>query len=79
MERRDNIAHRSTSMAEIEADLSRIETQFDFALEEASLRGRPASLSANIELTSHMLSNMESGLGDSTTDDSTTYTPRQYQ
>ncbi|HUP61378.1 MAG TPA: hypothetical protein VNA69_13255 [Thermoanaerobaculia bacterium] len=65
-ERLDNIQHRETSLAEIDADLARIEAQFDFALEEASLRGRPAAMSANIELTSHLLSNLE---------DETSYTP----
>jgi hypothetical protein len=58
-ERLDNIQHRSTSLAEIEADLARIETQFDYALEEATLRGRPTAISANIELTSHLLANID--------------------
>jgi hypothetical protein len=58
-ERYDNITHRETSLAEIEADLARIETQFDLSLEEASLRGRPTAISANIELTSHLLGNVE--------------------
>lgn len=65
-ERLDNIQHRETSLAEIDADLARIEAQFDFALEEASLRGRPAAISTNIELTSQLLDNLE---------DPTTYTP----
>ena len=60
-ERLDNIQDRETSLAEIESDLARIETQFDFALEEASLRGRPAAVSANVELTSHLLSNLDEG------------------
>jgi hypothetical protein len=60
-ERLDNVQHRQTYLAEIEADLARIETQFDVALEEASLRGRPAAISANIELTSHLLANMDVG------------------
>ena len=51
----DNIEHRATSLAEIEADLARIETQFDLALEEATLRGRPAAISVSVELTSRML------------------------
>jgi hypothetical protein len=60
-ERLDNVRHRQTYLAEIEADLARIETQFDVALEEASLRGRPAAISANVELTSHLLSNLDDG------------------
>lgn len=59
-ERYDNIADRAASLAAIDADLARIETHFDFALEEASLRGRPTAISANIELTSQMLSNLSS-------------------
>lgn len=58
-ERLGNLRHRQTSLAEIEADLARIETQFDFALEEATLRGRPTAISANVELTSHLLTNIE--------------------
>jgi hypothetical protein len=58
-ERLDNVQHRETSMAEIDADLRRIETQFDFALEEAALRGRPTAVSANVELTSRLLGNLD--------------------
>jgi hypothetical protein len=64
-ERLDNIRDRETSLAEIESDLARIETQFDFVLEEASLRGRPAAMSANVELTSHLLSNLDDGVSES--------------
>jgi hypothetical protein len=58
-ERLHNIQHRETSLAEIDADLTRIETQIDFALEEASLRGRPNAVSANVELTSRLLENLD--------------------
>jgi hypothetical protein len=58
-ERLHNITHRETSLAEIDADLIRIETQLDYALEEASLRGRPTSVSANVELTSRLLENLD--------------------
>ena len=57
-ERLDNITHKEISLAEIDADLARIDTQLDFALEEATLRGRPAAISANIELTSRLLGNL---------------------
>src|SRR5688500_6925106 len=60
-ERLDNVQHRQTYLAEIDADLARIETQFDVALEEASLRGRPMAISANVELTSHLLANLDDG------------------
>lgn len=58
-ERLHNIQHRETSLAEIDADLTRIETQLDFALEEASLRGRPNAISSNVELTSRLLQNLD--------------------
>lgn len=70
--RLDNVQHRETSLAEINADLARIEMQFDHALEEATLRGRPVAISSHVELTSHLLANIE----DSGT---TTATPRQYE
>ena len=60
-ERLDNIQHRATSLSEIEADLNRIDTQFDFVLEEATLRGRPTAMSVNVELTSNLLANIEEG------------------
>lgn len=65
-ERLDNVQHRETSLAEIDADLARIETQFDVALEEATLRGRPTAMSVNVELTSRLLTNLE---------EETAYTP----
>jgi hypothetical protein len=58
-ERLHNVQHRQTSLAEIDADLVRIETQLDFALEEASLRGSPNAISANVELTSRLLENLD--------------------
>lgn len=60
-ERVANVSHRATTLAEIDADLARIETQIDFALEEATLRGRPTAISANVELTSRLLSNLDGG------------------
>jgi hypothetical protein len=62
-ERLDNIQHREVSLAEIDADLTRIETQLDYALEEASLRGRPNAISANVELTSRLLENLDESSG----------------
>lgn len=70
-ERLHNVTHKETSLAEINADLARIEMQFDYALEEATLRGRPAAISSHIELTSHLLSNIE--------DSGTTVTTREYE
>ena len=65
-ERFDNIQHRETSLAEIDADLTRIETQLEYALEEASLRGRPNAISANVELTSRLLENLDESSGATT-------------
>jgi hypothetical protein len=58
-ERLDNIRDKEVSLAEIDADLARIETQLDLAIEEATLRGRPAAISANVELTSRLLGNID--------------------
>ncbi|MEO8378821.1 MAG: hypothetical protein ABI779_04075 [Acidobacteriota bacterium] len=58
-ERLDNIQDKEVSLAEIDADLARLETQFELALEEATLRGRPAAISANVELTSRLLGNLD--------------------
>jgi hypothetical protein len=59
-ERHDNLSQRENSLAQIESDLSRIEAQIDLALEEAALQGRPASLSASVEVTSELLTNVTS-------------------
>ncbi|MEA2465172.1 MAG: hypothetical protein QOJ98_2919 [Acidobacteriota bacterium] len=70
-ERLDNVQHKDTTEAEVNADLARIEMQFDYALEEATLRGRPTAISSDVELTSHLLSNID--------DSGTTAAPRQYE
>lgn len=70
-ERLDNVQHRATYLAEIEADLARIETQFDLSLEEASLRGRPIAISANVELTSHLLGSLDEEFATTTTTSAT--------
>jgi len=62
-ERLNNIEHRTRSLTEVDSDLARIETQFDFALEQATLRGQPAAISANVELTSHLLGNLDDAYG----------------
>lgn len=50
-----NLQRRDETLAEIESDLTRIEAQFDLAIEDATLKGRPAAISANIGLVSHLL------------------------
>ena len=63
-ERAQNAAQRDLTLAQIESDLTRIEAQIDVAMDQTALRGRPIELSANVELTSHLLSNVS---GDSIT------------
>lgn len=75
-ERLENITHKEVSLAEIEADLQRIETQLDFAIEEATLRGRPTAISANIELTSRLLGNLDDDGGTTYTSGSDSRTPQ---
>jgi hypothetical protein len=50
-----NLQRRGESLAEIDSDLTRIEQQIDLAVEDASLKGRPAAISTNIDLVSHLL------------------------
>jgi hypothetical protein len=50
-----NLQRRTESLAEIDSDLTRIEQQVDLAAEDASLKGRPAAIFANIDLVSHLL------------------------
>ena len=49
-----NLGRREESLAEIASDLARIETQIDLALEEATLQGKPAAVSAHLEFVSHL-------------------------
>jgi hypothetical protein len=46
---------RDETLAEIDSDLTRIQAQIDLALDQASLEGRPETISANIDLVSHLL------------------------
>lgn len=55
-ERLDNVRQKETSLAEIDADLARIEAQLDVALEDATLRDAPVAISENVQLTSMMIS-----------------------
>lgn len=50
-----NVERRDESLREVESDLARIEVQIDLALEEASLKTHPISISGNIRLVSQML------------------------
>ena len=61
-----NFQRREQTLAEIESDLTRIEAQFELAIEDATLKGRPVAISANIGLVSHLLDDALLG-GETTT------------
>ena len=80
-ERLHHLREREMSLVEIESDLSRIETQMDVALDEATLRGRSAAISAAVEVTSHLLSRHDrpTSSGISSTAETTTTANRETQ
>ena len=62
-ERWANIQRRKETLDEIDSDLTRIESQVQLLLENASMQGKPTTISSDIELASNLAS---SGLfGDS--------------
>jgi len=46
----DNVRRRAETLAEVDADLARVEARLDLAMEEASLKEKPAQSRRNIEL-----------------------------
>ncbi len=50
-----NHLQRSETLREIQSDLKRVEAQIDLALDDATMRGTPTAVSANVELASRML------------------------
>ncbi len=54
-QRIDNVRRRAETLAEVDADLARVEAQIDLALEEATLKEKPAAISANIDLVSRRM------------------------
>lgn len=56
-----NLGRRTESNAEIESDLARVEAQVDLALESATMQGQAEVISANVELTSHLLDSSSFG------------------
>jgi hypothetical protein len=56
-----NLNRRAESNAEIESDLARVEAQVDLALESATMQGQTEMISANVELTSHLLDSSSFG------------------
>lgn len=71
-QRAGNYARRDESLAEIESDLARIESQIDLAIEEASLRGRPTAISARIDFVSDLIAGEDPFASRSSSSDSTT-------
>jgi hypothetical protein len=54
-----NLDRREESLAEIESDLTRIETQIALAKEDASLKGKPSVVTANLDFVSHLFMDEE--------------------
>ena len=50
-----NIIRKGQTLAEIESDLTRIDNQIDLILENATMQGKPQTISADIELASDLL------------------------
>ncbi len=50
-----NIVRRGQTLAEIESDLTRIDNQVDLILENATMQGKPQTISADIALASDLL------------------------
>lgn len=55
-ERLANIRRRAETIEEIESDLARIEAQTQLLLENATIQGKPSSISTDIELASNLAS-----------------------
>ena len=49
------MARKKQTLAEIESDLTRIDNQIDLILENATVQGKPQTISADIELASDLL------------------------
>ncbi len=50
-----NLARRDQTLEEIDSDLLRIDAQVDLALENATIKGKPETISTNINLVSSLL------------------------
>lgn len=55
-ERLANVRRRAETLDEIESDLARIEAQTQLLLENATMQGKPSSISTDIELASNLAS-----------------------
>ena len=55
-QRMNNFQNRTRIMQEVDSDLTRIEAQVDLALENASMQGKPRTISTEIDLASDLVS-----------------------
>jgi len=55
-QRLTNFQNRTRNAAEIDSDMARIEAQVDLALENATMQGKPQTISTEIELASDLVS-----------------------
>jgi hypothetical protein len=53
--RQANIRRKAQTLQEIESDLTRVDNQVDLILENATMQGKPQTISADIELASDLL------------------------
>ena len=64
-----NLERRDESLREIDADLARIEAQIDLAVEDATLKNHPVSISGNVRLVTRLMdSDSRLEIGDSRSD-----------
>jgi len=64
-----NIRRKKQTLEEIESDLTRIDNQVDLILENATMQGKPQTISADIELASDLLGGSVFGEDESTISD----------
>lgn len=57
--RLDAARHRTQTLEEIESDLERIETQFQFIMESAAMRAKPADMQLDLDLASRLITTPE--------------------
>ena len=64
-----NMRRKEQSLEEIDSDLTRIEAQIDLILENATMQGKPQTISADLELASDLVSGEMFGDAESTVAD----------
>lgn len=79
-ERLANIHRRAESLEEIDSDLMRIEAQVELMIENATIQGKPQTISTDIELATNLASTTLFGESESTVADiDQAYRPRSGQ